>query len=783
MFQNLFSTSPAVWGGLVFAAITIPILIHLINLLRHRRVQWAAMDFLMKSYKKNRNWIRLKGLFLLLSRIAVLLLALALLSQVSCENDRISRLLGAGTTHHYVLLDDSFSMSDLENSESVFNRARSVVSKIALRAKNRPNQLFTLLRFSKTKNLNAGDEPASLVPDINGQLVDSRFDKILEEANADLKISSLAVGPNPSLEAVALLVEERTDENAIVYVVSDFRRNQWQSPAATENLMARIEGAGAALEMITCAGSESVNLAIVDLAPSSNLRTAGVPVMMQVAVKNFSDSAVERIQVGLQQLTFETVGLERIQPSELKPKTEDLPTVFIERIAAQATEVRQFPVLFNSSGDHVTIATLPDDAISIDNVRYATTKFNKSTQVLMIDDAQQLHARFLSLALNPNEMTGIKSEIQTREFLRDSSMEQLKQFDVIYLLDVNRLDERAVKNLEMFAEEGGGVCFFLGPKTNLQFYNSQLCRDGAGLFPIQLARLVELPELVENRVPDIAAVDHPVFEPMLNAKNSLLNLVQINAVLQPPIEWRADTVGARIAANVRGNERLPLVVERSFGAGTCYVVTTTAGPEWNNWARNGTFPPAMLLMENELAQGRYPHDVQLVGGDVRMQFSANEFQPDVTVTKPELNSRLRDEAKLKMKQQGDSVLDLEIANQDAALEQPGYYEAWLTSIEKQIEVRRFALNVDFDESDLGIVSTPSLLAGFEKTNPTIVAWDRFSPEPRQSSASTLSALLLGLLLLLLFIEQLLAHSASYLGATGRGPVSNSKKLKVSGSLR
>ena len=110
MFTNLFTSSPAVWGGLIAGLVALPILIHLINLVRHKTIDWAAMEFLLKSHRKNRNWVWLKQMLLLLSRIAILLLGLFLLSQVGCENDRIAALLGGRSTHHYVLVDDIFSM-------------------------------------------------------------------------------------------------------------------------------------------------------------------------------------------------------------------------------------------------------------------------------------------------------------------------------------------------------------------------------------------------------------------------------------------------------------------------------------------------------------------------------------------------------------------------------------------------------------------------------------------------------------------------------------------------
>ena len=51
------------------ALVALPVLIHLINMMRHRRIQWAAMEFLLISQKKNRTWILLKQLLLLLLRM------------------------------------------------------------------------------------------------------------------------------------------------------------------------------------------------------------------------------------------------------------------------------------------------------------------------------------------------------------------------------------------------------------------------------------------------------------------------------------------------------------------------------------------------------------------------------------------------------------------------------------------------------------------------------------------------------------------------------------------
>ena len=61
-----FVHSALTWG---FLLALVPLLIHLINMMRHRRVKWAAMEFLLASYKKHRKWIWLKQLLLLFAEL------------------------------------------------------------------------------------------------------------------------------------------------------------------------------------------------------------------------------------------------------------------------------------------------------------------------------------------------------------------------------------------------------------------------------------------------------------------------------------------------------------------------------------------------------------------------------------------------------------------------------------------------------------------------------------------------------------------------------------------
>src|SRR4051794_32194832 len=97
-----------IWGTLLGL---IPLIIHLLNRRRFRRVEWAPMRHLKLTIRRNRRRIQIEELILLLLRIAIpivlfLFLARPLMNPTGLE----SWLLGGGRTSQVVLIDDSLSM-------------------------------------------------------------------------------------------------------------------------------------------------------------------------------------------------------------------------------------------------------------------------------------------------------------------------------------------------------------------------------------------------------------------------------------------------------------------------------------------------------------------------------------------------------------------------------------------------------------------------------------------------------------------------------------------------
>src|SRR5688572_29337146 len=91
-------------------AVSLPIIIHLLNKRKFKIVDWAAMDFLLDADKKNRRRVRLENFILLAIRCLAVLLIGLLLGRPFLSNALTAGVLNATQYERIILLDDSLSM-------------------------------------------------------------------------------------------------------------------------------------------------------------------------------------------------------------------------------------------------------------------------------------------------------------------------------------------------------------------------------------------------------------------------------------------------------------------------------------------------------------------------------------------------------------------------------------------------------------------------------------------------------------------------------------------------
>lgn len=731
---------PLLWGLLL---VGVPVLIHLINMFRQRRVPWAAMEFLLVSQKKHRTWVIFKQLLLLLLRMLAVAVVVLMVAQPLIQSEWGS-LVGGGRTHHVVLLDDSFSMSDRWSETSAMEQAKRVVRSLVEEVAKEGAQTFTLLRFSQ-----AGRPIRGTQPDFLQETVDRDFPQRLQARLAELKPSQSAAGPLAAMEAAVHLLGQAEGERRIVYVVSDFRARQWDDPGPIKKLLLDWNAAGVKVRLVGCVESARPNLVIRQLSPGPGTRAAGVPLYMEVTVENFGPAPVKDVPV-----LVEADGVAQ-------------PAVNITQIPPHRAVKERFPVRFPAAGQHRITARLEADAVQADNFRYAVVDFAASVPVLLIDgDPEAKDARYLSAVFAPGAPTntGISPRIETPRYLASllspaagegQGVRGLDSFRAIYLLNVDRLEKSAVAALEQYVAAGGGVGVFLGERWQGPFINDELYRGGKGLFPLPVVRPAELFVDYLQKAPDMAVTDHPIFHVLAGERNSFLPLVIVRRYFSVPKDWRPEAdPGVTVIARLRNGA--PLAAERRFGRGRVVAFLTTAAPEWNNWAReNPSFVVSMLEMQAYLSARPAAEVPRLVGAPLEVKLDPGQYEPQVRFTTPKEDTSPT--ATVEAAPTADGQLEALLANTDTS----GIYKARLTLKSGKEEARSWAVNVDADEGDLRTLTYPELAARLEGVKHEFQLASDYQYSSEQQAGYNLATALLCFLVLLLIGEQVLAYSASY----------------------
>ena len=153
------------------AAVAAPIIIHLLNRRRFKKIDWAAMDFLLEAQRLNRRRVKLEELILLLLRCLAMILIGLLIARPSLDIN-VSGLLKAGQTERVIVLDDSLSMATVGQQGSPIDKASEILQKGIKSLSNSNSQdIITVVRTT---------DPNKFVP--NGlPLTESSIGDLLDE--------------------------------------------------------------------------------------------------------------------------------------------------------------------------------------------------------------------------------------------------------------------------------------------------------------------------------------------------------------------------------------------------------------------------------------------------------------------------------------------------------------------------------------------------------------------------------------------------------------------------
>lgn len=197
-----FLQQSLLWG--LFAA-SIPIIIHLLNRRRHRTVQWAAMEFLLKATRESRGKKKLKHLIILACRtLAIVALIFAIARPL------VGGFLGWGSSNIdtvILVLDRSASMDQISKGAQTSKRQSAIASvKQSLIELNSPRLI--------------------LIDSASGEVQDIPSPDALEELSTTSATDTQS--SIPALISTAIdYVMENTPGRTEIWVASDLQESDW----------------------------------------------------------------------------------------------------------------------------------------------------------------------------------------------------------------------------------------------------------------------------------------------------------------------------------------------------------------------------------------------------------------------------------------------------------------------------------------------------------------------------------------------------------------------------
>ena len=519
MLASFFLLNPftMILGGLLIAS---PIIIHLINRMRFKRIRWAAMEFLLKAQKRSRRRLIIEQLILLLLRILLVLLIAFLLSRLIRIDDKPKKSdftpqeETLSRTVHIVVLDDSASMGDRwvdEKGEIGERNASYLTADLARKAvKERIVGIVKEDKFQHDIIILKTSQPSGFK---DFKKLTEVSEKQIERFLADEYAPTLFhYDYAPSLNEAKSLLEKVSDANKVLYIVSDFRASDWNQ-ASKQNysgLFNYCEQASVQVKLIDVAtpfrvdterGEKPVysneNLAITDFKPESRVALKNTPVEFTVTVTNYGDNpksnVLVRIKVNNQDRADGTVPITSIPAGQsVSVRTSMLMS---RTSASNAAEDERFDG-FNLVSAHLDGQK---SGLAVDDMRYTFVEVRESISLLLVDNnhiqARDLNGQltkncesfYLYKLFTPPSSRGFKVDIKTAAEMEKVS---LQQYSAIMLCDIPNLSPTALQKLDTYVQGGGGVAFFMGPSIREpKFYNEKLYADGKGMFPAPLKEI------------------------------------------------------------------------------------------------------------------------------------------------------------------------------------------------------------------------------------------------------------------------------------------------------
>jgi hypothetical protein len=572
--------NPAVLIGLLAASI--PVLIHLLNLRKLKRLDFSTISFLKELQKNKIRKIKLKQWLLLALRVMIILMIVLAFARPALKGTNIGGAGSTAKTTAVFILDDTFSMSVIGSRGSYLNQAKETIK--------------NLLR-----ELQEGDQAALILlsgSDVTEAEVTSNISELSKKVD-EVEISYSTNYIHNAVASASKLISESQNFNKEIYILSDFQENRIAAEKSLSDF-SEVLNQNVKLYGFNFSGKAVYNVAVTDFTLQTQIFEKDKPVSFDVTLTNYSENDAEDVVLSL----FSN-------GERSSQKSVDIPSGNSVVTSVEAN--------LNQAGYIEYSAEIEDDEVLQDNRRYVSVYIPDELPSLIFFESEN-DIRFIELALRT---AGEGNSLRlSRKNISQISTTNLSAFRTIIVS--GSPDKASSERIKIFVQNGGGLIIFPSSEQSPEMLNnflSYLDIPSSGGTSGQ-----KKGSAVINRFNSID-LEHPLFQ----------NIFQNE---KKKVESPEFYYNFRINPSVKGRSIISLSDGSSFlseyNRGTGRIILFSSLPDltWTNLPVKGIFAPLMYKSLLYLSFNQKQEEDGLAGSTMNINLRGRAV-PQITIYNPD----------------------------------------------------------------------------------------------------------------------------------------------------
>ncbi len=573
--------NPAILFGLLAASI--PILIHLLNLRKLKKIEFSTLQFLKELQKQKIRRIKIKQWLLLALRVMIILFLVTAFARPTLEGVALGGTTSAAKTTAVFIFDDTFSMSVIDARGSYFNQAKEIM--LDLLKNFQEGDEIAVINIS-------GNNPEELKPTTN-------LSEIINSIQ-EISISNVSGSIHNSLIKAARIISESKNFNKEIYILTDFQQGRITDESAASDLGELLDQ-NIKLYTVQVSGGDVFNAAITNIKVRSQIFEKNKPISFEVTVTNFAATPALNVVVSL------------FMDDERKVQQS-------VDIGAGQSQVLSMETIADRTGFIKIYAEIEDDAILHDNRRYTNIFIPDQIPVLILSD-NEADAAFLNLALTAadNDKT---LNITSRNLSQIASVDLIR-FKTVFVIGSG--SGKRLERLNSFVNSGGGLVLMPGSGTTLDGYQALTSALNLPQPSASIGRINDASNIFNF---DNVEFGHPLFSELFVKKEK-------RNVESPDIYhyFRISTAG--LGRNIiTMNDGSSFLGEYLNGSGKRLLFNLAPVLGWSNFPLKSIFAPLLHKSVFYLSAADRRADDHIAGSRVNLNLRGN-VSPQLRIEQPE----------------------------------------------------------------------------------------------------------------------------------------------------